>query len=303
MLSRLPRPWLSAACLGALLLASRPARAEDGEGPEDPRAKVRKQMEKILKLMRDNEQALLEASTLGGTQPKGPDVPVPPTPPSPQGSGSGGQGQGGQGQGGQGQGGQGQGGQGQGGQGQGQGGASGGSPQGSGGGAGGAQGEEIRRKLDELSKGQAGASSIPEELQRLVDMIPTQQGGGGGQGEGKPQSGGSKEQETPEARAARERKELEEQQRKEQAGGKDPKEGRKDPNDASGRPPGDPDAPKPDVQPDPNLRAWLTGLPPELREFVAGGGLEKLPPRARVIIEAYLRSLHRQTGPSSDRRR
>ena len=54
----LPRPWLglTAALLTALLSAA-PARAEEGAGPQDPRAKLKAQVEKILKLMHENDRA------------------------------------------------------------------------------------------------------------------------------------------------------------------------------------------------------------------------------------------------------
>lgn len=47
------------------------------------------------------------------------------------------------------------------------------------------------------------------------------------------------------------------------------------------------------------MRAWLTTLPPEIRDFLAGGGLEQLPPKVRKIVEDYKRSLLRQTGPGA----
>jgi hypothetical protein len=46
---------------------------------------------------------------------------------------------------------------------------------------------------------------------------------------------------------------------------------------------------------------WFASLPPELREFWAGGGLEKLPPRLRKIVEDYQRSLDEQTRPGGAR--
>lgn len=287
----LPRPWLglTAAALTALLSAA-PARAEEGEGPQDPRAKLKAQVEKILKLMHENEKALLEASTLGGQQPKGPDVPIPDLPPSPGGAGSGGAGAGGQGagQGGAGQGGAGQGGAGEGGAG-GQGGGQGG----------GARGEEIRKKLDELLRGQQSAGKIPDELAELVRMVP--KGSSGGKGQPQPQDGSEGGGDTPEAREQR-RKQLEEQQKREQEGkdGQDPKGGPKSPKDPSGR--GKPDDPQSQQPPqDPNIKAWLPMLPPEMRELFSGGASDRLPPRVSEIIEQYMRSLRRATSPGAGR--
>jgi hypothetical protein len=48
------------------------------------------------------------------------------------------------------------------------------------------------------------------------------------------------------------------------------------------------------------VQAWLATLPPEIREFLAGGGLEQLPPKVRKIVEDYKRSLLRQTGPGEN---
>ena len=134
---------------GCLTVAAPYARAADEAGPEDPRAKLKAQVEKILKLMRENETALLEASMAGGAAPKGPDVKVPDVPPAPGApgapetpppSGAGSEG----------------------------------TPSGSGSGSAGTRGEEIRKRLDEIIKGQqSGSNRIPDELAELVRMIPT----------------------------------------------------------------------------------------------------------------------------------
>ncbi len=280
---------LAALALGAVLaLPLAPSlHAEEGPEGEDPRQKLKAQVEKVLRLMRENEEALLKASTQGGEAPKGPEVPipdVPPGPPPPQGQPQGNGGTGGSGQGGTGQGGSGQGGTGQGGAGQ-------------GGGSAGAEGEEARLAMEELLKGagEGGASGrIPGELEELIRMVP-QGSGGGGSGEG--QGGGKGEQESPEAREAERRKQLEEQQRREQEkSGQKPEGGQRNPNDPGERAEKDPEDPPPAAQ-DPNVKSWHAALPPELREFFAGGGLEKLPPRLRKIVEDYQRSLDRQTRP------
>jgi hypothetical protein len=155
----LRRAWFPILAAGCLSLAARPARAEDGPTPqEDTRAKVKAQVEKMLKLMRENEAALLEASSAGGNAPKGPDVKVPELPPSPSGQNP----QGGGEQGGNGSG------------------ANGGTPPSGGssnGGTppnGGNRGEEIRKRLDELIQGQQqGSGKIPGELETLIEMVPT----------------------------------------------------------------------------------------------------------------------------------
>lgn len=64
------RPFLrrlSAVAAGLALLPflAAPARAEDGEGGDSPdaiEAKIKAQMQKIIRLMRENQKALLEAS-------------------------------------------------------------------------------------------------------------------------------------------------------------------------------------------------------------------------------------------------
>jgi hypothetical protein len=128
-----------AALLALGSFAARPASAED-ESEGDLRQKIQKQMEKILQLMRENEKALLVASSGGEADPTSPEVVVPPGEASkesgekPSGEPSGG--------------------------------AAGGDP--------GTRGEEIRRRLEEVLSGQGAKSrAIPRELEELVKMIPT----------------------------------------------------------------------------------------------------------------------------------
>jgi hypothetical protein len=91
---------------------------------------------------------------------------------------------------------------------------------------------------------------------------------------------------------------LEEQQRREQeAKGEKPENAQKNPNDPSQRTASKDGAEPPLNMQDPKVQAWLATLPPEIREFLAGGGVEQLPPRVRKIVEDYKRSLLRQTGP------
>lgn len=132
MRRRWPFLALALAAIGAT-----PAYAEDGATPEDPMAKLRAQAEKVLKLMRENEDALLKASATGGQAPKGPDVPIPELPPTP-------------------------------GAGEPQGGAQGGGTQG------GAAGEGAKKSMEELIRALSEQGGmIPRELEELMRMIPT----------------------------------------------------------------------------------------------------------------------------------
>ena len=63
----------------ALGLALAPAAiAEEPEGGGDLKERIKKKMERILELMKKNEEALLELSTGGSAKTKKVDVPVPP---------------------------------------------------------------------------------------------------------------------------------------------------------------------------------------------------------------------------------
>jgi hypothetical protein len=144
------------------------ARAEDGEGgdgeegPEVLEAKLREQMDKILKLMRENEQAILAASAGSGKKPVGPEVETPDAPESskppprnapPKADGSGG----------------------------------GETP--------GSKGDDIKKRMEELIRAtQEQGGSIPKELEELVKMIPTMGGGGGGGGGSDPSGMGNSPQ-------------------------------------------------------------------------------------------------------------
>jgi hypothetical protein len=65
--------YAAAGLLGLGALAG-PARADEDS---ELREKIKQQMEKIVQLMRENEKALLVASTGGAADPKSPDVTVP----------------------------------------------------------------------------------------------------------------------------------------------------------------------------------------------------------------------------------
>ncbi|MFM8387282.1 MAG: hypothetical protein ACKOCB_10780 [Planctomycetia bacterium] len=258
----------------ALLLPAVPLRAEE---PGDLERKLKEQMEKVLRLMRENEEALLRASQQGGAAPKGPDIPIPPLPPAPGGQG----GPGGAPQGGGSQGG----------------GAQGGGQAGSGAGT---SGEGARVALEEILKVlREGGGAIPGEIESLMRMLPEQEGGGGGgQGSSSRKPGSRGGPQTPEAREAQRQRELEEQARKQheeqqrQAGGTPP-QGPKPPQDPAGQ--AARDGQPPPKESDPKVDPWFASLPPEIREFWAGGGLERLPARVRKILEDYQRSLDAET--------
>jgi len=117
---------------GAVLL-SPAAFAEDGEGAgDDLKKKIRAKLEKILKLMRDNEAALLKLSTGTAAKTRKVEVDVP--------------------------------------EGQPQGGEAGKGDAGSKSGPSGESAvEEIKKLLESVSK---KGGSIPDELKQLVEMIP-----------------------------------------------------------------------------------------------------------------------------------
>jgi len=123
--------------LGALICFA-PAGFADDEPAQgnDIRDKIKAQMQKILDLMKANEQALLKLSAGDDAKTRKVDVKVD-TPEGESGS------------------------------------ASSSDSEGSGSKNGGANGEAIREGLDELLKAQSGSGSIPPELEELVRMIPT----------------------------------------------------------------------------------------------------------------------------------
>jgi hypothetical protein len=150
---RSPLAALFGAAALSLLLSS-PVAAEDGEEggepgvQEDASARIREQMEKIARLMRENEAALLEATRIGGSEPKPVDVKPPDGSERPSGeptrAGDG----------------------------------SGAAPP-EGGTTPPEAGAEIRRRIDELIRGSSERGGrIPRELEELVRMIPTQKGSG-----------------------------------------------------------------------------------------------------------------------------
>ncbi len=241
----------------ALCLCQGVARAEDEEagGVEE---KIKQQMEKILKLMRENEEALLKLSTGKAATPKGVDVNVPPggSPPPSGSSGGGSEGS--------------------------SGGSSGGASGGSSGGEG--TGGDIRRKLEELIKRQQGSSIIPGELEKLVKMIPTRKGQGQGQGEPKDPSG-----KEPNDAETRDNRQKEQEQKEKENGGQDPQDPRnpRDPNDPMAK--GKPEAEeKPESKDPEGGNYWDAQLPAEIRDAAAGGKLDVIPVQYRDLVRRYL---------------
>jgi hypothetical protein len=127
--------WAPLALCASLSLAGR-ALADDGPPePENLEQKIKAQLEKIARLMKENEAALLEASRGSGKRPDGPDVKPPDgeAPPAmqpekpPEGP----------------------------------------SPAG--------RGEEVRKRIEELLKTtQQSGGAIPKEIEELIKMIPIQ---------------------------------------------------------------------------------------------------------------------------------
>jgi hypothetical protein len=74
--------WISAVGVAAIFAFAAPstARADDAGGKEEP-SPVKAQMRKIVRLMRENEEALLEASRGEGGKAKPVDVTAPPVAP------------------------------------------------------------------------------------------------------------------------------------------------------------------------------------------------------------------------------
>ena len=303
--------YLRRAALGAALFACTAlvlpishASAEDEEGaPDDLKAQIKAKIEKIIELMGENEGALIELSTGGKGKTKRVDVDVPTPPPSSSGSGQSGTGNSGSsGEGSSGNSGTGTSGS-EGSSGGGTAGSEGSSGTGTAGTGASGTGAEVVRKLEELLKSQQSTSSqIPGEIEALLRMIPEGGPGQGGQGQGQGEKpDGSREESGRSPRSAQPRdgtRKVDEQQMGEQEGDPqnqngDPKNGAdspRDPNQRNEGQPDNPDDPKQDKRDD-DIKAWETQLPPEYREFVAGGQVDKIPEQYRGLVERYLKWL------------
>jgi hypothetical protein len=239
--------------VGLLVASARPARAEDDDAAI--RAKLKEQIEKILRLMKENEDALLRVSTgLSGT-PKKPEIELPPSssegkPPPEGGKEDAPPAEDEE-----------------------------------------AQRAEIVRRIKALLEGQREVSrEIPAELKELIRLIPQTESQS--PSEQPPPPGQPPRPESQEARDAR--KQLEEQQRKEEEAaiqaGKEPKSSR-DPKDRTSL---DPDDPEGGASPS-TVVSWLAGLPPEIRDAFANGDFGSVPAPYRDLIRRYVTWLNRQS--------
>jgi hypothetical protein len=246
------RRTVLAALAAASLLAAAPSLASarpDGEGeePQTLEQKIMAQMEKVLRLMRENEKALLEATRGSGKKPTGVEFTPPVAPESGMAAPEAGMA----------------------------------SPE-----AGmeapppsapPSGGEEIRKRIDELLKisGEKGAQ-IPRELEELVKMIPIMGWGGGGQSEPKPDDGTE-----PQPREGRQPKPEDGGGKPET--NQEPKDPARKPEERTGKPPeGEKgDETRPDVPP------WAVNLPPEIVSRITSGDTESVPPQYRWVIEKY----------------
>lgn len=268
---------LSVAALGgAFLCAASSAHAEEPDASGGLEAKVREQMEKIRRLMRENERALFLLSTGSDASPQRVEVEIPPG--SGSGDGAGATGSGGQ-----------DGGNSSGNRGAGEGGRAGGSQ--------GDAGEAARKELEEaLRRLSSDGAAIPIEIERLVQMIPLTEGGEGSPS-GPPQPNDGKSGEMPDAKSRDERRSPAEREAAERAerdkqrreqGEKPESGGRsdKDPPPGSTGQDNDPSGPQ---RPDDGAQDWRASLPAELRDAAAGGRWEQIPERYRALIERYWR--------------
>ncbi len=257
--------------IGLVGVPTRSVRADDPP-PEggDPQAKVEAKMKEIVRLMRENGQAILEASKGGTSKPKGVTVEPPPappggvappggTPPPPDGT-SGGM----------------------------EGGAPGGTsdgPNGSG------PGGEIRRRMEEIvEQASKTSASIPRAIEELIRMIPKKKSGPPSGGSGQPGSDprGQRDPNKP--------------------GGDEPKTGEKDEPKPSERDPKSRDGDKPpadaerDRPKDDDTPAWAAELPPEVRRSAVNADLEKVPPEYREKLIRYQKWLLERAAKARDGR-
>jgi hypothetical protein len=250
--------------LSGLLLAAAPARAEDDDATV--RKKIQEQIQKILRLMKENETALLRVSTGASGEPTKPkiDLPAegqPPTEGQPQGTVPPDER----------------------------------TPEEK------ARDDEARRaelvrRIKSLLQGQREASrEIPDELAQLVRLIPRRESN---DPQDQPPQGQQPRPEDQEARDARKRLEESQKQQSEkpEQGGKDPQSPRdpndptrSDPNESPGGASGSPTAP------------WLTALPAEIRDAFANGDFGSVPAPYRDLVRRYLTWLNRQAS-ARDRR-
>ena len=266
LVARLGTGILAAGMLGgpAVFLAPRALAADEPPDGEDLEAKIKAKMQEILKLMRENGKAILDASQGGGARPKGVEVTPPPpegqppsgTPPSgtpPPGGNP--------------------------------------PPGGKEGTEPGGTGTDVRQRMEELlkqlsSKGTAGA--IPKELEALVRMIP-KKSSSSSSGSPPPEPGerkpGDKPKDDPSKQdPSKDPKENPERDPK-------PKDGDKPPPDGDKAPPRDDDTPP-----------WALELPPEVRRIALNASPESVPEPFRARFIRYQKWLQERASKGRDAR-
>lgn len=286
----------------ALVAFATPVHADEEEG-SNLEEKLRKQMEEILELMGVNEKALLTLSSGKDAKTRDVDIEIPNPPPQEGATGNGG-GSNSSGSSGN-----------SGGNGGGESGSSGSNTAGGGNSAGGAgaSGREAGRRAAEqirelLEGGGAGSGMIPSQIEELIRSIPERQGSGQGQpnqGQGQGQgsegsSSGDRRNNGRDASARDGRRQQNEQRDQSGANAEQPSGGQNQPQNGSESPDSpanemgepSPDDDKPNENPqDPEGRAWETQLPPEIREAIAGGREDTIPPKYRDLVRKYLKWL------------
>jgi len=160
-----------------------------------------------------------------------------------------------------------------------------------------ATGEDIARRLRELIEGsRSKGSRIPKEIEELLRMIPKRQGKGPSSPDGrKPESGGTKKGEQAE-QLHDARKRLDEDSH----AGSEKKPERGDPSKPAERDRSRGGKPEKGAQGETgrndDVPAWVTALPPEIRDALAGGRAEKIPARYRHLIARYNLWLQKKAG-------
>lgn len=246
----------------SLLAPTARAADEPPSGEEDLQAKIQKKMQEILRLMRENGKAILDASQGGGGRPKGVEVTPPPTDGSPPPGSTP---------------------------------PPGGTPppRGKEGTEPGGAGTDVRRRMEDLLKqlsSQGGAGAIPKELEELVRMIP-RKSSSSSDGSPPPESGERKPggkpkdpQDDPKKDPSKDPKENPERDPKPKDGDKPPPDGGKDTPRADDTPP------------------WALELPPEVRTIALNASPESVPERFRAKFIRYQKWLQERASKARDGR-
>lgn len=255
---------IGALALGSVTAPSRPARADEPP-PEggDVQAKIEAKMKEILRLMRENGQAILEASKGGTEKPKGVTV-TPPEPPRSDGATPPPDG------------------------------PSGGMDGGMAGGSTGTEpgaGGEIRRRMEEIvEQANKTGAAIPRELEELVRMIPKKKSGPPSDGPPPPDSESRKPGDKPNPGDGDPKK---------KDGKDDPKPGERDPKNRGDKPPPDGENGRPREDDTP---PWIAELPAEVRRSVLNADPAKVPPEYRDLLIRYQKWLLERAAKAKDGR-